>query len=150
MGRIIYCFSGTGNSLRAAVRIAQGIGGAEVVSVRVGMEEGAVGQSAAAPRTEAVCQPDMVGFVCPVYEWDLPGAMKDFVSRLTIRPDAYVFLVATHILIHGRAFETMQSLLAAKGARLTYGYALRCVASQCTAYPPFPPERWMIPYMEKN
>ena len=140
--RIIYCFSGTGNSLRAALRIAEGIGGADVVNVRGGMEE--VCQSAAALR------PDVVGFVCPVYEWDLPGTMKDFVRRLDIRPDAYVFLVATHIFIHGRAFETMQSLLAAKGARLAYGYALRCVASQCTAYPPFPPEKWMIPYTERK
>lgn len=137
MERVIYSFSGTGNSLRAALRIAEGIGGAEVVSVRAGMGEDAT-------------QANVVGFVCPVYEWDLPGTMKDFVRRLDIRPDAYVFLVATHIFIHGRAFETMQSLLAAKGARLSYGYALRCVASQCTAYPPFPPEKWMIPYTERR
>lgn len=135
---VIYCFSGTGNSLRAAMRIAEEIGGAEIVSVRC--------DPASVPARNA----SVIGFICPVYEWDLPGAMKDFVKRLSINPNAYIFMVATYIFIHGRCFETMESLLAEKGAHLHYGAALRCVASQCTAYPPFPPERLMLPRMERG
>ena len=44
----------------------------------------------------------------------------------------------------------MEKLLSAKKAHLNYGFALHCVASQCTAYAPFPPEKLMIPYMEKK
>lgn len=44
----------------------------------------------------------------------------------------------------------MSKILSDKGARLHYARALRCVASQCIAYPPFPPEKLMIPYMEKS
>lgn len=135
---VIYCFSGTGNSLRAAMRIAEEIGGAEIVSVR--------SDPASVPARNA----SVIGFVCPVYEWDIPEAMKDFVKRLEINPSAYIFMVATYIFIHGRSFETMESLLAEKGAHLHYGAALRCVASQCTAYPPFPPERLMLPRMERG
>lgn len=135
---VIYYFSGTGNSLRAAMRIAEEIGGAEIVSVR------------SDPESVSARNASVIGFVCPVYEWDIPEAMKDFVKWLEITPNAYIFMVATYIFIHGRSFETMESLLAEKGARLHYGAALRCVASQCTAYPPFPPERLMLPRMEKG
>lgn len=138
MKTVIYYFSGTGNSLRAAKRIAEEMGGAELVSVRC------------APESVPAGDADVIGFLCPVYEWDLPGAMKDFVKGLTVNPNAYIFMVATYIAIHGKCFETMASLLSEKGAHLRYGRALRCVASQCTAYPPFPPERIMIPRMERG
>lgn len=138
-GKHIICyFSGTGNSLRAAMKIAEEIGGAEIISVRC------------APESVSAESAAVIGFVCPVYEWDLPGAMKDFVKRLKINPNAYVFMVATYIAIHGKCFETMAGLLSEKGVSLHYGYALRCVASQCTAYPPFPPEKMMLPRMEKG
>lgn len=138
MGNLIYYFSGTGNSLRAAVRIAEWIGGAEVISVRCKAED--------VPANDA----EVIGFVCPAYEWDMPGAMKDFVEKLAINPNAYIFMVVTYIAVHGKTFETMEGLLSRKNARLAYGRAIHCVASQCTAYPPFPPERLMIPYMEKE
>lgn len=138
MEHIIYYFSGTGNSLRTAARIAERIGGAEIVSVRCNAEDVSAEHAG------------VIGFVCPVYEWDIPGAMKKFAEKLTINPDAYIFMIVTYIAIHGKAFETMEEILSAKKAHLHYGAALRCVASQCTAYAPFPPEKLMIPHMEKN
>ncbi len=135
---IIYCFSGTGNSLRTAMKIAEEIGGAEIISVRC------------APESVSAESAAVIGFICPVYEWDMPGAMKDFVKMLKINSNAYVFMVATYIAIHGKCFETMENLLSEKGVHLHYGCALRCVASQCTAYSPFPPEKIMLPRMEKG
>jgi len=138
MRNIIYYFSGTGNSLRTAMQIAKEIGGAEIISIRC------------IPESVSANNADVIGFICPVYEWDMPGTMKDFVKKIKINPHAYIFMVATYIAIHGKCFETMENLLSKKGTHLNYGYALRCVASQCTAYPPFPPEKIMIPYMEKK
>jgi ferredoxin len=138
MKKVIYYFSGTGNSLRAAKVIAQKLGDTQIISVRCD------------PQTVSAEEADIIGFVCPVYEWDIPGAMKTFVANLKINPKAYIFMVATYILIHGKSFETMEELLSSKGAHLSYSRPLRCVASQCIAYPPFPPEKLMIPIMEKN
>ena len=59
-------------------------------------------------------------------------------------------MVATFIFVHGRSFETIEAILEEKGARLDYGRALRCVASQCTAYEPFPPQKLMLPRSEKQ
>lgn len=138
MKKIIYYFSGTGNSLYAATKIAEKIGGAEIVSVRCN------------PEDVSAKDANVIGFVCPVYEWDIPGTMKEFVTKLKINPNAYIFMIATYIAIHGKCFETMEELLNIKGAHLNYSRAVRCVASQCIAYPPFPPEKIMIPYMKKK
>lgn len=138
MEKVIYYFSGTGNSLRTARLIAAEMDGARLVSMR--NDPAAVsGESA-----------EVVGFVLPVYEWDVPEPVKAFVERLTVNPRAYTFMVATYIAVHGRCFETMDALLRAKGVSLHYGRGLRCVASQCIAYEPFPSPRWMVPWSEKN
>lgn len=138
MKKIIYYFSGTGNSLRAARLIAAELGGAEVISMRSVPEEVPAGDA------------EVIGFVCPVYEWDVPKTVKAFIQRLTVNPQAYTFMVATYIAIHGRCFETVDAALREKGTRLHYGRPLRCVASQCTAYEPFPPPKLMVPYSERR
>lgn len=138
MNNIIFYFSGTGNSLRTAQVIAKEIGGARLISMR----NDPAGVSAAAA--------EMIGFVCPVYEWDVPKTVKEFAAQLTINSQAYTFMVATYIAIHGRCFETINTALHQKGTYLHYGKALRCVASQCTAYEPFPPARMMVPLAERK
>lgn len=138
MKKVIYYFSGTGNSLYTAGKIAEAIGGAELISVRCN------------PEHVSAKDADVIGFVCPVYEWDVPGVFREFIKQLTINPNAYIFMVATYIAILGKSFETVEKLLEEKGAHLNYGRAIRCVASQCIAYPPFPPEKLMMPYMEKQ
>lgn len=138
MEKIIYYFSGTGNSLRTAQIIAAEIGGATLIPMWND------------PADVAALTAELIGFVCPVYEWDVPNAVRAFVHRLTVNPQAYTFMVATYIAIHGRCFETINTALCEKGARLHYGKALRCVASQCTAYEPFPPARLMVPLSERN
>lgn len=138
MKKVIFYYSGTGNSLRTAMTIAKALGGAVLYSARNN------------PQNVSARDADVIGFVCPVYEWDIPGVYKSFIEGLDINPNAYIFMVATYIAVHGRCFETVQDILSKKGAHLSYGRALRCVASQCIAYPPFPPEKLMLPYMERK
>lgn len=138
MKKVIYYFSGTGNSLRAARLIAAELGGAELISMRSVPEEVPAGDA------------EVIGFVCPVYEWDVPKTVKSFIQRLTVNPQAYTFMAATYIAVHGRCFETVDAALREKGTRLHYGRPLRCVASQCTAYEPFPPPKLMVPYSERR
>lgn len=92
---------------------------------------------------------DVVGFICPVYEWDIPETMKGFAEKLTVSEKAYTFMVATYIAVHGRCFETMDAILRQNGTRLHYGKALRCVASQCIAYEPFPSPKIMVPRSDR-
>lgn len=137
MKKVIYCFSGTGNSLNAARIIAKEMGGATIISVKKGVT------------SDLAADADVVGFVCPVYEWDIPETLKDFAENLAVNPKAYTFLVATYVAIHGRCFETMDAILRKKGTRLHFGKPLRCVASQCIAYEPFPSPKLMVPYSDR-
>ncbi len=138
MKKVIYYFSGTGNSLYTAGKIAEAMGDSEIISVRCN------------PKSVSAENADVIGFVCPVYEWDIPGALKEFITQVTVNPNAYIFMVTTYIAVLGKSFETVEKLLEKKGAHLAYGCAVRCVASQCIAYPPFPPEKIMLPYMDKQ
>lgn len=135
---VIYYFSGTGNSYMAAKTIAQALGGAQLISVTCD------------PAKVSAKDADVIGFVSPVYEWDVPATVKSFIEKLEVNPDAYIFAVSTYIFIHGRAFETVENCLNQKGAHLSYGKGAYCVASQCTAYPPFPSTKVMLPIMERQ
>lgn len=138
MEKVIYYFSGTGNSLRTACIIAAEIGGAKLISMKKD------------PKLVSAAGAKMIGFVCPVYEWDVPKTVKAFVKRLEINPRAYIFMITTYIAVHGKCFETVEAALRKKGAHLNYGKALRCVASQCIAYEPFPPVKIMVPVSDKG
>lgn len=108
MEKIIYYFSGTGNSLRTARIIAAELGGAKLVSMRRD------------PQKVSAITAEVIGFICPVYEWDVPEPVKAFVERLSVNPNAYIFMVATYIAVHGRCFETISAALEKKGAHLHY------------------------------
>lgn len=135
---VIYYFSGTGNSYKAATTIAKRLGGAQMISVTNLLEE------------VSAIDADIIGFVSPVYEWDIPGVMKAFMEKLEINPSAYIFAISTYVFIHGKSFETVENILQKKGAHISYGRGIYCVASQCTAYTPFPSPKIMLPIMEKQ
>lgn len=86
MKTIIYYFTGTGNSLYAAKKIAASIGDCELVPIASLVKD----QDTITPAAERI------GIVCPVYFAGLPLMVASFAERL--RPDAasYVFAVVTY------------------------------------------------------
>ena len=76
---VIYCYSGTGNCLDMAKKIASGIGGADIVLMRK------------APAVTDATGYKRVGFVVPCYGGGLPGGVEDYVKSIRIAPDAYKF-----------------------------------------------------------
>lgn len=138
MDKVVFYFSGTGNSLRAAQIIAKEIDGAKLVSMRNN------------PVDVSAATSEIIGFVCPVYEWDVPKTVKKFVAQLIINPQAYIYGGYLYA-IHGRCFETINTALHEKGVYIFhYGKTLRCVASQCIAYEPFPPTQIMVSLAERK
>ncbi len=86
MKTIIYYFSGTGNSLAAAKKIAATLGNCELVPV------------ASLQKTTGVILPpaERIGIVCPVYFSGLPVMVAEFAGRLDAGAGKYVFAVITH------------------------------------------------------
>lgn len=134
----IYYFSGTGNSLRAAIVIAQTLDNTEIISMRCD------------PSVVPAADSDIIGFVFPVYHWTICEAVQNFISALQINPNAYIFAVSTPSFINGFSFEILDKLMNEKGAGLQYAKRLFSVANLCIVYPPFPSPKLRVPATERK
>jgi ferredoxin len=85
MKTIIYYFTGTGNSLAAARKIAAALGDCELVPI------------ASLKNTSGTITPpaERVGIVCPVYFAGLPAMVASFAARLDLSHSRYTFSVVT-------------------------------------------------------
>jgi ferredoxin len=86
MKSIIYYFTGTGNSLAAAKKIAGPLGDCDIVPVASFADS----PGPVAPDAERV------GLVCPVYFAGLPAMAASFAERLDLAAAGYVFSGVTH------------------------------------------------------
>ncbi len=85
MKTIIYYFTGTGNSLAAARKIAAALGNTELVPV-----------ASLVQRPERVVPAsDRVGIVSPVYDAGVPRIMAEFAERLNLSRAGYTFAIVT-------------------------------------------------------
>ena len=85
MKTLIYYFTGTGNSLAAAAKIAEILKETELVPIASLKDKG----GRIAP------QADRVGIVCPVYDAGLPLIVREFAERLDVGTVPYTFAVVT-------------------------------------------------------
>lgn len=85
MKSIIYYFTGTGNSLAAAKKIAASIGDCELVPI---------GSLVDTPG-DIIPEGERVGIVCPVYFSGLPSMVALFAGRLRLTSANYIFSIVT-------------------------------------------------------
>ena len=86
MKTIIYYFTGTGNSLAAAKKIATALGDCELVPIASFAQAGG----------DIVPQAERVGMICPVYFSGLPLMVAEWAGRLDPAAVKYLFAVITH------------------------------------------------------
>ena len=120
----VYFFTGTGNSLHLARRIAERLGDCEIIAIHKGTD------------LNVPSEFDRVGFVFPVYFWGLPVMVADFLRNAVFptQGDTYVFAVATFGGIVGNAIPQIKHLLGDKGIKLNYGAAVRSFANAVSFY----------------
>ncbi len=109
----IFYFSITGNSLFVARVIAKGLGDTEIIPI---------------PRViSRPNQPDeeRVGIIFPVYAWGPPRIVTDFVNKLRLNKNQYVFSIATCRSMPGGTLIKIKKLLNKKGSHLNAGFLLR-------------------------
>lgn len=128
MKTIIYYFTGTGNSLAAAKKIAASLGETELVPI------------ASLADTPAPITPvaDRVGIVCPVYDFGVPVMVAGFAGRLDLSQAKYAFAVVTMGGLGVSALRQLDGILRKRGRGLDAAFAVRMPGN----FPPLsrPPE----------
>jgi ferredoxin len=111
---LIYCFTGTGNSLQAAKEIKEIVGNAEIKPVL-------------SQKTEAPTKYKRIGFVFPVYFWGLPLQVYEFLKNLDLgdNKDTYFFAVVTCGAMKGNSAAMINTLLQEKGSVLHYAKSIK-------------------------
>ncbi len=112
MGASIYYFSATGNSYDVAREIAAKTEADIIPLVPLAEQQ---------PKTQA----DAIGIVFPIYDWNLPQVVRDFVNRLDVSGAKYIFAVATCNYLPGCGLDVIAQILEQKGSRLNAGFVIR-------------------------
>ena len=86
MKTTIYYFTGTGNSLAAARKIAALLGDCELVRVPL----------LKTTQEDIVPQAERIGIICPVYFSGLPLVVSEFARHLDLSRSQYTFSVVTY------------------------------------------------------
>ncbi|KAF5040426.1 hypothetical protein DSECCO2_533610 [anaerobic digester metagenome] len=116
MKTVIYYFTGTGNSLAAARKIAGALGETELVPIAsLADTPGAVTPAA-----------DRVGLVCPVYDCGVPVMVARFAERLDLSRAEYTFAVVTMGGIGVSALHQLDRILRERqGRKLDAAFAVK-------------------------
>jgi ferredoxin len=123
MENIIFVFSGTGNSLKAAKDVSKELGDCEIVSM--------------AKPYNFTKQYDSIGFIYPAYFWGLPKKVIEFVenTKFDSNKNAYYYGITTYGGSAGNALYQLYELLLNKhGIKLNYGEKLRMFANYVVIY----------------
>lgn len=112
MNTTLYYFSGSGNSLYNARRIAAELGDTEVVSIPKALRE------------ERAPAGGRIGFVFPTYAYGLPRMVREFAERVELPEAGYLFAVASCFGIPGPVLRQLDRLLRKKGRRLDAGFVV--------------------------
>lgn len=103
---MIYYFTGTGNSLWAARKLAEQLG--EQTENLANYKDKTL-----------ICNDDVIGVVCPTYMASLPWFVKKVFLNAELNPNAYTFLVVTSNTGNGRSSSScMDSLFVRNGTSL--------------------------------
>jgi ferredoxin len=124
MKNIIFVFTGTGNSLKAARDIAAELGDCDIVSM---------GNSTQYDLRSGY---ETIGFVLPTYYRGEPRKVTEFIKRLNLEQNknAYYFAVATAGKYDGNTLCHIKNLLKKKEITLHYGRALDMFSNYVIAY----------------
>lgn len=98
---VIFYFSQSGNSLFVAKKVAERIGNATLVSIPEAIHN----------KSYNYKNYQSVGIILPLYFMSIPVMVRDFISKLEISKDSYVFSIVTRASSKGRIFYDINKLL---------------------------------------
>jgi ferredoxin len=129
MKTTIYCFSGTGNSLKVAKDIASGLKDTEIIQIcKKNIEFNKVTSN-------------KIGIIFPVYASGMPLLVKEFIETVEIPIDTYVYTVVTFGAAAGASIIQLEKLLTNKGVKLSAEFKMKMPGNYQVIYAPFSDEK---------
>lgn len=124
MKTTIYYFSGSGNSLKVAKDIAAGLKNTEIIQIcrnNIGFNN---------------TTSKKVGIIFPVYYSGMPLLVKDFIEKMDIPSDAYVYTVVTFGRAADASISQLEKLLINKGIKLSAAFKIKMPGNYQVMYSP--------------
>lgn len=126
--RVIYYFSGTGNSLSVAKEIADSLTNTDLVRIDFTKLQKRV----------SIESYEQIGIVFPVYSYHMPKLVVEFLKTLQFNSNQYVFGIATCGAVAGEALKDLRNLIRGQGGELAAEFKMNlpgnCII-EYTAYP---------------
>lgn len=129
MNTTIYYFTGTGNSLKVAKDIAAELKDTKIIQI---------------------CKDNMnindtnsnkIGIVFPVYFSGMPLLVKDFMKKIKLPKDAYIFTIVTFGRSSDASITQLEKLLNYKGHKLSAAFKIKMPGNYQLMYPPYSAEK---------
>ncbi len=113
MTKTLFYFSATGNSLKVARDLAKELGDAEIKSIAKVINQ-----------NQIEVQTDIIGIIYPVYMFGMPLIVSDFIKKLKVTNDKYIFAIATCGGMAANSLKQTSSELNKKGLKLSSGFII--------------------------
>jgi len=112
MSTTIYYYTGTGNSLWTARKLASVLEETQCIPLKRCTDE------------KVVCASDRIGLVFPVHIWGVPPPVVEFIRRLNVDPTQYLFAMAVNAGQPAATLIQLQSILREKQLHLSSGFSI--------------------------
>jgi ferredoxin len=125
MENVIYYFTGSGNSLKIAKDLAFKLGNTKVVRITKRLID-----------SGEITISGITGFVFPVYVSGLPVILENFVNRLNISDNTYLYAIANFGESAGISLTQLDDLLKNKGKGLSSAFEILMPDNTQILFPP--------------
>lgn len=117
----IFYFSGTGNTLKLAKDLSAEMGEVELIRISYNMDF-----------NQQDC--DVVGIAYPVYCFGPPNVVKNFVDKVQLSPNSYIFGLASYGGLLTSSGMILKKQLQGRGYTLSAGFAVNLPGNAQTVY----------------
>lgn len=116
----IYYFTGTGNSLQIANDLSAKLDECTIHKIAEYSGEKIDGST--------------LGIVFPVYNWGLPLIICDFLRKLCVLDDTYIYAIANYGGLPGKALDQCKDILKENGLKLSAGFLINMPGNYILGY----------------
>ncbi|TFG01422.1 MAG: 4Fe-4S ferredoxin [Promethearchaeota archaeon] len=120
----IYYFSGTGNSLYIAKKLAENLDDCELIPVAKAWKE-----------DDLTSKSEKIGLVFPLYYYGLPAIVYDFLDKFDLNSTEYIYAIVTSGAGgSGAALSQVKKLLKKQSKTLNAGFSIKMPANYIPLY----------------